>query len=127
MNSSWTKIKLRNILTIKHGFPFKGEFFSNMGKYILLTPGNFYEEGGFKRDIAKDKYYIGDFPSSYIHKKGDLIVAMTEQAEGLLGSCAIVPEDNLYLHNQRLGLVKVNEKKADKIFIYYLFQLKYIR
>ena len=123
----WIKTKLRNILTIKHGFPFQGEYFSTTGKYILLTPGNFYEEGGFKRDTKKDKYYLGDFPSSYIHKKGDLIVAMTEQAEGLLGSCAIVPESNLYLHNQRLGLVQVNEEKADKIFIYYLFQLKYIR
>jgi type I restriction enzyme, S subunit len=32
---------------------------------------------------------------------------MTEQATGLLGSPLIVPESNIFLHNQRLGLVQV--------------------
>ena len=38
--------------------------------------------------------------------EGDIIVAMTEQGPGLLGSSAIIPEGNRYLHNQRLGLVQ---------------------
>ena len=127
MNKDWQHKQFRNIIDIKHGYPFKGEFFSASGKYVLLTPGNFFEAGGFKRVTAKDKYYIGEFPEEYLHKKDDLIVAMTEQAEGLLGSCALVPEDNLYLHNQRLGHITMNENEVDKKFIYYLFQMKYIR
>ena len=127
MNKDWQPKQFRDIIDIKHGYPFKGEFFSASGEYILLTPGNFFEAGGFKRVTAKDKYYLGEFPKEYIHKKNDLIVAMTEQAEGLLGSCALVPEDNLYLHNQRLGHITMNEKEVDKKFIYYLFQMKYIR
>ena len=54
--------------------------------------------------------------------KGDLLLAMTEQAEGLLGSPLFVPEDNKYLHNQRLGLVEIN--CTDKIcsdFLYLFF------
>ncbi len=127
MNKVWQSKQFRDILDIKHGYPFKGEFFSTEGKYVILTPGNFFEAGGFKRVRAKDKYYLGEFPDEYMHKKDDLIVAMTEQAEGLLGSCALVPEDNLYLHNQRLGLITMNEDEVDKKFIYYLFQMRYIR
>ena len=59
--SNWPITKLKDKLFVKHGFPFKGEFFS-------------------------------DDPTDYIHEKGDIIVAMTEQATGLLGSCARIPE-----------------------------------
>ncbi len=53
---------------------------------------------------------------------------MTEQAEGLLGSAALVPESNLYLHNQRLGLItKLDENKLDKHFLYYLFNSRGVR
>ena len=125
---NWINTNLGNIIKIKHGFPFKGEFFEEEGKYIILTPGNFYEEGGFKYQTGKEKYYSGEFPNSYIHKKGNLIVAMTEQAQGLLGSCAFVPEDDLFLHNQRLGLIEIIDNQlVDKTFIYYLFKTKYIR
>lgn len=125
--SRWPVSSLKGKLFVKHGYPFKSEYFSDKGDYIVLTPGNFYEEGGFKRQAGKEKYYVGEVPNDYLHKKGDLIVAMTEQAEGLLGSCAFVPEDNLYLHNQRLGLVTTDPKKLDRSFIYYLFQTRSVR
>ena len=64
----------------------------------------------------------------YILNEGDVIVAMTEQAEGLLGSSAIIPRSNTYLHNQRLGLVQIRDpKQADPHFIYYLFNSKPVR
>jgi len=118
---------LHKKLNIKHGFPFKSEFFSDSGHYIVLTPGNFLEAGGFKRQAGKEKYYTSEIPNDYLHDKGDLIVAMTEQAEGLLGSCALVPEDDVYLHNQRLGLITENSNVMNKEFIYYLFQTKNVR
>ena len=34
-----------------------------------------------------------------------MLVAMTEQAAGLLGSPILIPESDKFLHNQRLGLV----------------------
>ncbi|MBT1070547.1 restriction endonuclease subunit S [Pelotalea chapellei] len=125
--SKWPVSSLQGKLHIKHGYPFKGEYFSDVGDYIVLTPGNFYEEGGFKRQAGKEKFYIGEVPKDYLHNKGDLIVAMTEQAEGLLGSCAFVPNDNLYLHNQRLGLITAEPKLLDRIFVYYLFQTSSVR
>ncbi len=103
--SRWPVSSLHGKLHVKHGYPFKSEYFSDSGHYIVLTPGNFYEEGGFKRQAGKEKFYVGEIPKDYLHDKGDLIVAMTEQAVGLLGSCAVVPDANIYLHNQRLGLI----------------------
>lgn len=125
--SKWSLTTLHDKIDIKHGYPFEGKLFADSGDYIVLTPGNFVESGGFKREPGKEKYYLGDIPDSYLHKKGDLIVAMTEQTDGLLGSCAIVPEDNLYLHNQRLGLITVCNGAADKMFIYHLFKSRFIR
>ena len=72
---------------------------------MLLTPGNFYERGGYRDRGEKQKYYIGEIPRDYVLNKGDLLVAMTEQAAGLLGSPILVQESNKFLHNQRLGLV----------------------
>ena len=119
--------KLGELLSVKHGFPFKGEFFKNSGKYIVLTPANFYEEGGFKETPGKEKYYSGLFPKEYICKKGDLIVVMTQQAEGLLGSTAFVPVGGKYLHNQRIGLITTNREKLLPDFANYLFRTNNVR
>ncbi len=118
----WKKRDLHKLITIKHGFAFKSEYFSNDRQYVLLTPGSFNESGGFRNQGPKTKFYSGPIPNGYLLSKGDLLLAMTEQAEGLLGSPLFVPEDNKYLHNQRLGLVEIN--CPDKIcsdFLYLLF------
>ncbi len=127
MMDSWKQTTLRGLLKVEHGYAFKGEYFSDSGHYVLLTPGNFYEEGGFKLRPGKDRYYVGEIPDRYILPKGSMIVAMTEQAEGLLGSPAMMPESNRFLHNQRLGLVRPFEKKADLHFLYHLFNANIIR
>ena len=124
--SEWKRYKLGELLRVKHGWAFKGEFFSDTGIQSILTPGNFYESGGFKANPSKDRFYCGDYPKEYLCSKGDLIVAMTEQAAGLLGSTAIVPEDNRYLHNQRIGLISCNES-LNKDFAYYLFMTQSVR
>jgi len=126
--SKWRDCTLGDLLEIKHGFAFLGEHFSDKGSHIVLTPGNFYDEGGFKNKGIKEKWYSGPIPKDYILSKGDLLIAMTEQAEGLLGSSAIIPRSGLYLHNQRLGLVNIRDAEAaDKNFLYFLFNSKSVR
>lgn len=98
---------MSEICSIKHGFAFKSSFFTKKGHYILLTPGSFWEGGGFRDQGAKTKYYEGGIPKGYVLMQCDFLFAMTEQAVGLLGSTLIVPESDRYLHNQRLGLVEV--------------------
>lgn len=127
MSSPLKHYKLGELCQVKHGWPFQGEYFSDEGELVVLTPANFFEEGGFKRVAGKEKYYLGDFPKEYLCSKGDLVVAMTQQAEGLLGSTALVPEDGVYLHNQRIGLITHNEELVDKQFLYYLFMTAGVR
>ncbi len=125
---SWKEYLLGDLITVKHGHAFKSQFFTASGDQIVLTPGNFYEEGGFKLRGDRDRYYSGEYPSEYLLKKDDIIIAMTEQGEGLLGSSALIPEDNKYLHNQRLGLVRIkNEALIDEYYLYKLFNTKDIR
>jgi type I restriction enzyme S subunit len=102
--TSWKTVRLGKYFRIKHGYAFKGEFFGERGPHILLTPGNFQEEGGLKLKGEKEKYYSGPVPGEFLLEGGDLVVAMTDlkQVAPILGSAAFIPESGLFLHNQRL-------------------------
>ncbi|OBT04687.1 hypothetical protein A9267_17205 [Shewanella sp. UCD-FRSSP16_17] len=123
----WDKRELSEMLSVNHGYAFKSEYFTSEGDYVLLTPGNFKEEGGYWDRGEKQKYYSGDIPTGYILEKDALLLAMTEQAAGLLGSSILVPESNKYLHNQRLGLVKFKDDEQNTVFYSYLFNNKSVR
>jgi type I restriction enzyme, S subunit len=126
----WSEYALGRVCSFKHGFAFKSEFFTKGSGYVLLTPGNFFEEGGFRDRGIKQKYYDGPFPKEFLMSKGSLLVAMTEQAAGLLGSPALVPEDSIFLHNQRLGLVELTsdfEGAVKMEFLFHLFNTKHFR
>lgn len=124
----WVETTLGKLCDIKHGYAFEGEFFSDEGRYVLLTPGNFHEQGGYRDRGEKQKYYTGDIPRDYVLNRGDLLVAMTEQAAGLLGSSILVLESDKFLHNQRLGLVtkKVGVAWSNEFF-FYVFNRRPVR
>ncbi len=125
---TWEVVKLGDLFGIKHGFAFDGEYFEESGEYILLTPGHFHEDGGFRDQGRKTKYYTGEIPNGYLLQEGDLLVAMTEQKSGLLGSSALIPSKGKFLHNQRLGLiVDLQAVRVDKLFLFYLFNTTPIR
>jgi type I restriction enzyme S subunit len=128
--SHWETVNLGELFRIKHGFAFKGEFFSESGKYILLSPGNFQEEGGLKLKGDKEKYYIGQFPTEYLLNKGELLVVLTDlkQTAPILGASGFIRENNKFLHNQRLGkIVNLDESRIDINFLFYLFNYHQVR
>jgi type I restriction enzyme S subunit len=123
--SEWKEYKLGEIINVKHGYAFKGEYFSDIQTLdILLTPGNFNIGGGFKK--GKLKYYNGDYPISYVLSEGDIVVTMTDLSkEGdTLGYSAKIPKhkDIRYLHNQRIGLLQFTNKDFCKDFIYWILR-----
>jgi type I restriction enzyme S subunit len=127
---AYVRYKLGDLLEIKHGFAFKGEFFSDEGSLILLTPGNFKENGGLKLKGEKEKYYTGIYPEEFLLKQGDMLIAMTDliQSAPILGSPAWIPENNRFLHNQRLGkVVNLKTDKALPEYLYYLFNTSAVR
>ena len=83
--SEWREVTLGEAIDVRHGFAFKGEYFAETGDLIILTPGNFFDAGGFKPKSGKEKYYLGPVPPDYLLRPGDVVVAMTEQVQGLLG------------------------------------------
>lgn len=119
-------VKIGDLLTVEHGFAFKSEFFSEVGDAEILTPGHFHESGGFRPRPGKEKYYTGEYPERFELSPGTLLVAMTEQAPGLLGSPLLVPNDGRYLHNQRLGRV-IPRHGIDPRFLYWIFNLPTVR
>ena len=125
MRDEWPKKSLGELIEIKHGFAFKGEFFQEgVCKDVLLTPGNFAVGGGFKSE--KFKFYGGPVPNEYVLRQDDLIVTMTDLSKNAdtLGYPAIVPLSDKgfrFLHNQRLGKVIVkNNDFLDCGYLYYL-------
>ena len=124
----WSEAPLHDLCDIKHGYAFEGEFFAPAGDYVLLTPGNYFESGGYRDRGEKQKFFTGPIPSDYILAENSLLVAMTEQAAGLLGSPLLVPEPDRFLHNQRLGLV-VGKPGAAWVneFFFHVFNLTRVR
>ncbi|MDR9779589.1 restriction endonuclease subunit S [Rhizobium redzepovicii] len=122
--NDWTPARLGDLIDIKHGYAFKGEYFREAPPgQILLTPGNFAIGGGFQ--FGKVKYYAGPQAPDYILSAGDLLVTMTDlsKAGDTLGYPAIVPaDDNVYLHNQRLGKVLLRSADVEQDFIYWLLR-----
>ncbi len=127
---SWHMVQLGELIDIKHGFAFKSQYFSSEGKYILLTPGNCHETGGLKLKGDKEKYYTGEVPVGYVLSIGDLLVVMTDlvNTAPILGGAFIIPEDDRFLHNQRLGLVSLKDtSRINKSFLYYLLNTQNYR
>ncbi|MFN6378235.1 MAG: restriction endonuclease subunit S [Flavobacteriales bacterium] len=117
--------RVGDLINVKHGFAFKGEFFSaEPTTDILLTPGNFKMGGGFKTD--KFKYYNGEVPEDYVLNEGDILITMTDlsKAGDTLGYSAKIPPHGgvRYLHNQRLGLVQFKSDDVDENYLYWILR-----
>jgi type I restriction enzyme, S subunit len=127
MGGEWTPSVLGDLVEIKHGFAFPGEFIRDeaVGD-VLVTPGNVAIGGGFK--AARFKYYDGDVPDGFVLTEGDLVVSMTDLSKeaDTLGAPALIPkadDGRRYLHNQRLGkVVVVSPTKLDLRFLSYLLR-----
>src|SRR5687768_4963164 len=120
------RVRLGDLVDIKHGYAFEGKYFrDDPTGDVLLTPGNFAVGGGFNG--SKLKYYDGPVPDGFVLAAGDLLVSMTDLSKNgdTLGYPAIVPDVAIvrFLHNQRLGKVEVrNDSDLDTGYLFYLLR-----
>lgn len=116
------KVKLGELLKIKHGFAFKSENYVDRSKYALITLANISSTNNFQFNMQKTTFYGADFPKEFILQEDDLIMPLTEQVIGLFGNTAFVPHVNEFnfVLNQRVGKVIPIEGKADKYYLHYL-------
>lgn len=118
----WEVGNLREIASIKHGYAFQGEDFSETETdLILVSPGNFKITGGF--NFNKNKYYKGIIPKIYILTENELVINMTDLSKNgdTLGNTALIPNVNFktFLHNQRVGKFEFQRDE----FLYYVSML----
>lgn len=124
--TKWQEVKLGELISIKHGYAFKGDdIITDDNGIVLVTPGNFAIGGGFQEE--KCKFFKGQYPKDYVLKENDLIVTMTDLSKecDTLGYSALVPSGSrIYLHNQRIGLVEFKNNLVDKLFLYWFMRTK---
>ena len=123
------KYKLGDLIEVSRGASLSGNYYATEGKYIRLTCGNFdYRKNCFKENNSKDNlFYIGNFKDEFLLKKGDLITPLTEQAIGLLGSTAWIPESEKYIQSQDIAKITCKEELLDKKFAYYLISSNMVK
>lgn len=98
------------------------------GKYVLCTLGNISEDNNFKFNPSRANYYPDEFPHRFILEAGDLILPLTEQAVGLFGNSAFIPQTDEFhfVLNQRVGKI-VPKSGVSKRYLHYLLSTGLVR
>ncbi len=107
----WEEKKLGDICEYKNGGSFESEVVEN-GKYNLITLNSIDINGKIKNNHKK----INN--ASWYLKKDDMIMVLSDVAHGnFLGLVDIIPEDDKYVLNQRMGLLRKCDNNVDLNFL----------
>jgi len=127
----WQVNKLLDFFSIKHGYAFEGEYFTDKPPgQILLTPGNFHRTGGLYFTSNNTKYYTASYIDEYVLGKGDYLVVMTDLSPQtlILGRFVFLNNDIPLLHNQRIGkLIPTQRIDWEPGFLIGLLSQEYLR
>ncbi len=123
------RVKLGDLLRVKHGFAFKSDNYVDKSQCALVTLANISDTNNFQFNPEKTTYYGADYPADFNLNTNDLIMPLTEQVIGLFGNSAFVPEVSgiQFVLNQRVGKVLPIESKADKYYLHYLLSTGSVR
>lgn len=128
MPLDWEIVPFETIVDFQNGYAFKSKELHNEPSsdcYQVFKQGHIARGGGFIPDGTKS-WYPKKFASKlekFVLKKGDILMAMTDMKDNvaILGNTAIMPIDNEYIVNQRVGHLRANGYKGITYpFIYLL-------
>lgn len=128
MPSDWEVVPFEKIVDFQNGYAFKSKELLNEPSsdcYQVFKQGHIARGGGFIPDGTKSWYpkKLTSKLERFVLKKGDILMAMTDMKDNvaILGNTAIMPIDNEYIVNQRVGHLRVNGYKGITYpFIYLL-------
>ena len=128
MPSDWEFVHLEKIADFQNGYAFKSKELLNEPSpdcYQVFKQGHIARGGGFIPDGTKSWYpkSLAAKLEKYVLKKGDILMAMTDMKDNvaILGNTAVMPLDNEYIVNQRVGHLRANGYKGVTYpFIYLL-------
>lgn len=126
--SDWEVVPLEKIVDFQNGYAFKSKELLNEPSsdcYQVFKQGHIARGGGFIPDGTKSWYpkRLASKLDRFVLKKGDILMAMTDMKDNvaILGNTAIMPIDNEYIVNQRVGHLRANGYKGITYpFIYLL-------
>ena len=126
--SDWEVVPLEKIVDFQNGYAFKSKELLNEPSsdcYQVFKQGHISRGGGFIPDGTKSWYpkRLASKLERFVLKKGDILMAMTDMKDNvaILGNTAIMPFDNEYIVNQRVGHIRANGYKGITYpFIYLL-------
>ena len=126
----WQKTSFGNVAKLRKGLTYKTSDYSNeQDGLVFLTFKSILRGGGFNNDGIK--YYLGKYDKTTVVKAGDLIIAntdITRDAE-VVGAPVFIPflSDKPILISMDLSAIDVDDKKINKLFLYYLLRDKSAR
>lgn len=107
----WAKESLSNICDYRNGGAFE-QYIVDKGKYFLITLNSIDISGKLKNShkcVNRADWFL---------KKNDLIMVLSDVAHGnFLGLTDIIPDENKYVLNQRMGLLRQTNFSFDLVFI----------
>lgn len=99
-SDEWQTAHLGDVATFKNGKPFE-DFVHPSGSYNLITIDSVDIEGNLKRKFKK----VTETDDSL--QKGDIVTVLSDIAHGeLLGLTSLIPSDDQYVLNQRMGRLR---------------------
>lgn len=110
----WKKVRLGEVGDLMNGYAFKSETYKEGGRFKVITIANVQKGKLDLDDVNSIESIPLDIQEYQILKKGDMLISMT----GNVGRICIVNEEYCLL-NQRVGLIKVNDKKVLTKFLFY--------
>ena len=132
MPTDWEIVSLDTIADFQNGYAFKSSDLLSeplSDTYRVFKQGHINRGGGFNAEGTKSWYPKADAKTltKYILHKGDILMAMTDMKDNvaILGNTAVMPVDEEYIVNQRVGLLRANGKNGITYpFIYLLTNSK---
>ena len=128
MPSDWEVVPFETIVDFQNGYAFKSKELLNEPSsdcYQVFKQGHIARGGGFIPNGTKSWYpkKLASKLEKFVLKKGDILMAMTDMKDNvaILGNTAIMPIENEYIVNQRVGHLRANGYKGITYpFIYLL-------
>lgn len=115
MKADWINCNFEDILTLKNGFAFKSDKYSENGTPVIRISD--INDAIVKTTNAK-KVQDEENYENYLVEFGDILIAMSGATTGKFG---IYKEQNKAYQNQRVGNFKLHcEELINKNYIYYL-------
>jgi len=102
-DGEWEEKKLGEVVNYKNGGSFES-LVKNRGVYKLITLKSVNTEG----KLINSEKYIDDKCVETL-RKDTLVMILSEQAPGLVGMTAIIPNNNEYVLNQRVAALVPNQ------------------